>query len=56
MGVFVAFTKVCAGIVLVPLLAAPVIPAGAAQVHAMEADPVLEERFTAVDWLPVQMP
>ncbi len=39
-----------------PLLAAPVIPVGAVQVHAMEADPVLEDRLTAVDWLPVQMP
>ncbi len=55
MGAFVAFTKVCAGIVLVPLLAVPVIPAGAVQVHAMEADPVLGDRLTAVDWLPVQM-
>ncbi len=42
--------------VVVPLVAAPVIPEGAVQVHAMETGDVVDDRFTAAVWFPVQMP
>ena len=42
--------------VVVPLVAAPVIPEGGVQVHAMETGDVEDDRFTATVWLPVHMP
>ena len=46
-GVKGVLINVCTGMLVVPLSAAPVIPAGGVQVHDIVADAVLEVRFTA---------
>ena len=53
-GPWVLFTKVCAGMVLTPFAAAPVIPAGILAVHEICAFGVVLVIFTAVEVLPEQ--
>ena len=54
-GPLVMFTKVCTGIVLVPLNIAPVIPAGCVQVQLRLAPTVAELSVTAAEGVPEQM-
>ena len=55
MGATVVFTSVCTGMVVLPLLAAPVMPAGATLVQAMLAAGVVELRVMVAVWLAEQI-
>lgn len=55
MGELVVLTNVCAGMVVVPLAAAPVIPAGMLQVQAMVTLDDVEVKLTAAVCPPEQM-
>ncbi len=55
MGAFVLLMSVCAGMEVVPLLAAPVIPKGALQVQLKLTPGVVDVKLTAVDVNPEQM-
>ena len=54
-GELVVLTNVCAGMLVVPLAAAPVMPAGMLQVHAMVTLDEVDERLTADVCPPEQM-
>ena len=55
MGAFVLFTSVCAGMDVVPLPEAPVIPDGTLQVQLKLTPGVVDVKVTAVDGNPEQM-
>lgn len=55
MGELVVLTNVCAGMVVVPLAAAPVIPAGMLQVQAMVTLDDVEVKLIAAVCPPEQM-
>jgi|LauGreDrversion4_2_1035121.scaffolds.fasta_scaffold6517397_1 hypothetical protein len=55
MGALVELTNVCTGMVLVPEVITPVIPAGCTAVHEKVAPEVVLLRFTKAEVAPEQM-
>ncbi len=55
MGALVVFTKVWTGILVLPLVDTPVIPAGCTLVHEILTPDVLELNVIALDVLPEQI-